>query len=216
MSLAATHIRFALDIKNEYKIKNINEYLSGAIYPDSRYVTKINRELIHYNELLDLNFCKSDFKKGWQIHFLCDATNNKITDNSFPELYENKYNGYCEERWITSTAIKIIRDIKDFKKININDYLGMFDIIKTPNGEKFDDVKQYNNVIKKIYSKKTELSINDACEGWLALGVEKNLVDKIKTTTETLCQNKEIIKRIDALYNKIILEYPKILKKYNE
>jgi len=217
MSLSATHIRFALNIKNEYKVKNINDYLAGTIYPDSRYVTKIDRELTHYDELLDLNFCKNDFKKGWHVHFLCDAVNHEITDHSFRELYQNEYNGcYNEEKWIIFTAIKIIRDIEDFKKININDHLELFDVIKNPNGEKPDDIKKYNDIIKKIYIDKKEMTIDDACEGWLSLGVEKNLVDKIKVSTHKLHKDKRLTKRIYDFYDKIIIEYPKIIKKYNE
>lgn len=71
MSLEATHIRFALDLKDEYKIKDIKKYISGTVYPDSRYITGIDRNLTHYNDILKPEFAKDDFKKGWQVHQIC-------------------------------------------------------------------------------------------------------------------------------------------------
>lgn len=47
MSLGATHIRFALDLRDRYQVQDIEKYLSGTIYSDSRYVTKIDRNLTH-------------------------------------------------------------------------------------------------------------------------------------------------------------------------
>lgn len=43
MPLEATHIRFALDLLNKYKIKNIDQYIAGAVYPDSHYITGIKK-----------------------------------------------------------------------------------------------------------------------------------------------------------------------------
>ena len=38
MALEATHIRFAYDLKEKYKITDLEKYISGLIYPDSRYI----------------------------------------------------------------------------------------------------------------------------------------------------------------------------------
>ena len=51
MAFTATHIKFALDFKDKYDIKDLSHYLSGAIYPDSRYVTGIDRNLTHNSDL---------------------------------------------------------------------------------------------------------------------------------------------------------------------
>lgn len=41
MALEATHLRFALDLLPKLEVKDINDYLAGSIYPDSRYTTGI-------------------------------------------------------------------------------------------------------------------------------------------------------------------------------
>ena len=47
MALEATHMRFALDLKNKYQVRNIKKYIVGTIYPDSRYLSGIDRTLTH-------------------------------------------------------------------------------------------------------------------------------------------------------------------------
>ena len=47
MPFQATHLHYALLKMPELDIKDINKYLSGAVYPDSRYTTKIERDLTH-------------------------------------------------------------------------------------------------------------------------------------------------------------------------
>lgn len=42
MALEGTHIRFALDVGDKYNIKDLGKYISGTLYPDSRYITGIN------------------------------------------------------------------------------------------------------------------------------------------------------------------------------
>ena len=68
MALEATHIRFALDLKDKYQVKDLEKYISGTIYPDSRYVSEIGRELTHPKDYLDWDiFAVDDFKKGFEI-----------------------------------------------------------------------------------------------------------------------------------------------------
>ena len=47
MALEATHIRFAFDLKDVYDVSDIDAFVSGSIYPDSRYVTGIDRLATH-------------------------------------------------------------------------------------------------------------------------------------------------------------------------
>jgi hypothetical protein len=119
MSLGATHIRFALDVKEEYKIKDLEKYISGVIYPDSRYITGIDRNLTHAH---DLFVADSDFKRGWQVHLICDEVQEAKRKELLPDLYKDKN----IDPWITNTAIKIIQDIDDFEAFNIQDYLDFF------------------------------------------------------------------------------------------
>ena len=113
MALEATHIRFALDVKDEYNISSLEKYLSGTIYPDSRYITCSDRDLTHSDGLLSLDFAKDDFRKGWYIHLVCDKVQAIVKEESRVSS-SNK-----TDDWVLSTAIKNIQDIKDVQCFDI-------------------------------------------------------------------------------------------------
>ncbi|MEK7102418.1 MAG: hypothetical protein AAB912_02170, partial [Patescibacteria group bacterium] len=105
MPLEATHIKFALDVQDKYSVQDVGKYLSGTIYPDSRYVTKIDRALTHGDYLLSPDFAIDDFKRGWATHFVCDKLFNKITDKNFPEYFNEQTRAGSEtEWWINKTV----------------------------------------------------------------------------------------------------------------
>ncbi len=87
MSLIATHIRFAINLKDIYHVQDIEKYIAGTVYPNSRYVTKIDRKLTHNNNILRPTFTKDDFKKGWQVHQICDIVQNKIKTKILPHFF---------------------------------------------------------------------------------------------------------------------------------
>jgi len=207
MSLEATHIRFALDIKEKYQVQDIEKYVSGTIYPDSRYITKIDRELTHNDDILRSEFAKNDFRKGWQVHQICDTIQNKIKKRALPELFLEKYNGYNEQRWVVSTAIKIIQDINDMQQFPIKDCLKYLKFSYNPNGENISDIKKYNKIIINLYKDKTKTTVEDNHKTWLALGIDNELNNKVKEKTKEFLKDKKLVKRIESCYQMILSDY---------
>jgi hypothetical protein len=41
MALEASHIRFALDLKEKFKVNNVQKYVYGTTYPDTRVLTRM-------------------------------------------------------------------------------------------------------------------------------------------------------------------------------
>ena len=103
MALEVTHIRFALDILERYQVNSLREYLSGTIYPDSRYVTRIDRNLTHNKHILGQHFSQSDFTSGWQVHCICDEVQRDVHQKLFPDFHT--YGG--SKKWIYLTALKL-------------------------------------------------------------------------------------------------------------
>lgn len=73
MAMQATHVKFALDIMDLLGVEDQREYLAGTMYPDSRYISKIDRKKTHdysvdFHDLLT----GSDFEKGWKVHVIYD------------------------------------------------------------------------------------------------------------------------------------------------
>lgn len=175
MALPITHIRFALDFKDKYKISNLSYYLSGAIYPDSRYLTGIDRVLTHNDQILDKDWADTDFKKGWQSHCLCDLAH-------------------------ISTALKIIQDMDDSKKFIVKNYLVYLDYANNPNSEYLDRIKQYNQLIINMYSVGREVSLNDYKNLCLEFKLDPGVVDNVLIKTAELLKDKDVVYRVGNLY----------------
>lgn len=205
MPLEATHIKFALDLKSKYKIKNLNEYISGTIYPDSRYVSKIERMLTHGGQESVFKNTNSDFENGWAIHLLCDKVCNKVIEEELPELFVGVGPaGQGTERWIIKTAIKGIQDMEIYKQFDPNPYLDMVDYFGSPNNESAEIIKRYNQIIKEMYHDKKEITILDIGEMWLKFNGESEMIEKINKKTELLLKNPVIEAKIKNLYDKMV------------
>jgi hypothetical protein len=204
MSLEATHIRFALDIIDRYEIDDVAQYISGAVYPDSRYMTRIDRQLTHHADLLLPSFADTDFKKGWQSHYLCDALQNKIKKTVFPEIAFAK--DFDENDWVVSTAIKIIEDIDDMQRFDLQACLPALDYAANPNGENLARVREYNQVIRDIYLGKAACEIDDYRPVFQAFGIGQELADRIIEQAKAFRDNKDSLEKIRSIYDLMIAE----------
>ena len=88
MSLEATHIRLALDLQDRLNISDRKKYISGTVYPDSRYISKIDRRFTHNPELVNELDGSDDFLKGMAVHYLCDKVALDIHKEWFYDLLD--------------------------------------------------------------------------------------------------------------------------------
>lgn len=213
MSLEATHIRFALDLQNKYKIKDIDQYISGAIYPDSRYVTGINRELTHDDRFLLPEFVTDDFKAGWQTHQICDLVYNAVRKRLFVDLFPVSYDSYNEQEWILSTAMKIIQDMDDMQAFDIQKYLKFLEYSHNPNSEDITEVKNYNNIMISLYKNKEITTVEENISMWLALGPEASLCEQVRVKTEEFLKDPLMLSRIKSIYREMVNSYSDVANK---
>jgi hypothetical protein len=215
MALLGTHIRFALDNKESLNIKRLDKYLSGTIYPDSRYLSKIDRKTTHNKKFLNKIFYKSDdFKKGWFIHLIYDQIQFKVLNDIFPDLldkFKQEKKNLSLEHWILRSNLKILQDINDISKFSIKKYLKYLEYIETPNGEKDETIKKYNQIFIDIY-KKNNPTFQDLINMWIKLGVDKKTTDQMEKQLKQINSDKTILERIPLIYPKT-LDYYKKLKK---
>lgn len=212
MALLGTHIRFALDIKDYFDIKNLDKYISGTVYPDSRYLTKIDRKITHCIDVYDENFFgKDDFKKGWMVHLIYDKIQAEVFKEIFPELFKkfgNEKLTISPENWVIRTGLKILQDLDDISKFNIKNYLKNLKYSGNPNKEKIEIIKEYNQMLVDIYQK-DEVLISDLINMWVKFEVEERLVKQIKEKTRELSLDQNISRKINLIY-------PATIKKYNK
>ena len=210
MALAATHIKFALDVKGKYHVQDMGRYLIGTIYPDSRYITGIKRELTHGDYLLSSQFASDDFKKGWSVHFVCDKVFNKITDKDFSEfLISGAPANFGTDWWINKTAIKILLDIEILKKIDIKQYLPMLNLVENPNGESIEDMRYSNSLTQKLYIKE-KVTIEDIGIMFLKLGIKKELIKGVVRKSTEYSTMPDFSIRINNLYESMLALAAKI------
>ncbi|MBI4239471.1 hypothetical protein HY620_00590 [Candidatus Uhrbacteria bacterium] len=198
MALEASHIRFALDLKEKYHVTDIQRYLSGTLYPDSRYSTGIARRLTHPNEGI---FGEDDFKKGWQAHLMVDDIQLTLIRNAMPDVFGGEIRQNSDE-WVKLTAIKVLQDIDDCKKFDIARYLSF--VAENPNNEDIEVIKKYNNVVSEMYSRPESINIDSYSVVWKVFGLSEELAEKITTQTEEYSADERVMQLVASLYGGVL------------
>ena len=161
MAQIVTHIRFALDLADDFVVTDMNRYLSGTIYPDSRYLTRVERQLTHPEDFLSKDFfLQNDFNKGWFVHLLCDHVQNEIIRDQLPNVCSGEVVQYSDE-WFRLTAVKLLQNISDAHACELKKYLACFDHVENPNGESIDLLLQYYRLFKTTFIEHAVISIGD-------------------------------------------------------
>lgn len=216
MALEATHIRFALDTKDTFEVENLDKYISGSIYPDSRYPTGIDRMLTHDDSQMTRDFWKGDdFRKGWASHLLYDKIQFSVHTEWFNDLLkENNPEMTGEEDWIVRTALKILQDIDDLQHFDIKPYLSALNYIETPNGEDKNKVKEYNQLFVSIYSKAPEVSVEDLEKMWIDWSIPTDIAAKMRNKAHEIQKNEHLMKLISKIYDETIERKDEFFNKY--
>lgn len=204
MALEASHIRIALAVEDILSITDRGSYLCGAIYPDSRYVTKTERLLTHpgdYRE--DPMFMRGDFYKGWLVHLLTDDIQYKAMQETLPKVCEG-VDGQGSDVWIRRTAIKIIQDMSDAKSFDIPSVFPFLNQAFTPNSEDEILMKEYNNLFITMYQSVHELSLESYATFWRAFGLDRDTEKRLITQTEAYITDRDITSKAESLYETVV------------
>lgn len=203
MALEGTHIRFAIDLMDEYDIQDIDAYISGTLYPDSRYITKTERNLTHDEKYLKKEFANDDFKKGWRVHLLCDKIQGRhiriIADTQDKTAQQN------DHIWINHTVIKVLQEISDLKQFDISKYLPYSRLSSVPNNENREMLKGYYEFVKNFYAK-SNLQIEDYRAVLDVFGIPKDVENEVISKCASMQKDEMKMKEIENLYSLMIAE----------
>lgn len=204
MALEATHIKFALDFREKLGIRDFDAYIAGTIYPDSRYISGIERTETHGEFLLDPDFPTSDFKKGWMMHFVCDRAGNRAMDELFSDVQTDIIErGPGTRWWIRATALKILLDIEIYPKCDVQLYLP-FTYADNPKGEPIESIQRYHAIVAKMYTEKQTITAADARELWHDFGIDASLLGSLDACVAQYQQDQGIMERIEKLYGAMV------------
>ncbi|MCX6792469.1 MAG: hypothetical protein NTY12_00405 [Candidatus Falkowbacteria bacterium] len=210
MALPGTHIRAALELKDKLIVSDLKPYLSGTVYPDSRYATKLSRDLTHSEEYTKKSFYEnSDFKKGWAVHQLYDESQYEAFINNLGFLFSSTepiLDNFSDD-WLTLTALKVVQDILDIQTFPIKDYLCCLDYVECPNNEIEEDLKDYNAGIVKMY-KSLPTQPTDYYSRFTFLKFKPGLIDKLLKRAEEFSVNQIIMEKLKNIFTETIKKIP--------
>jgi hypothetical protein len=195
MSLEATHLRFSLMVKEDLGILDLEKYVAGVVYPDTRYLSGIKRGLTHDLDHFAGRSDLTDFEKGWLSHIIGDKIFKEVTEDKFGDLvlFEE-----FEERWSVITAIKIIQDIEDFLRFDIQGILPYLDYYELHFREDERKVIEYNHIIQTMYRGKTKLTVEDCLWLWEKLGMTRGEIARLKKKLVELYGEEGLVGKISG------------------
>lgn len=174
MALPATHFYFALQASANRNIDHMEAYLSGTLYPDSRWLTGVDRGATHAPQCLEESYSTTDFRLGWHQHCRCDQLQRELLVSATHLDHLNS-----QDRWIHMVVMKMIQDQIAIAAIDIDPCLAALDYVDTPNNEDSEDVARYFTLIRTIYSGKKALSLEDFEKLWLGVGLDRRTTREI-------------------------------------
>lgn len=202
MALPGTHLRFALDVAGHYPVHTMAHYLSGTIYPDSRWITGVHRETTHGERFLRKDFPDSDFTCGWHVHCLCDAVQKPI----YGRLLTDGGNQNEDQRWIRDSAAKIVQDMRDITLFNLKAHLPALDFAKAPSGEDIEMVRRFNSIVRNAYSVENGPSLEDYRHLWLNVGLSPALAADVISATDQMMSDSSFVGTIESAYDEMVLK----------
>lgn len=216
MALEGTHIRFALDSKDNFGVIEADKFISGSIYPDSRYPTGIDRTLTHDDTQMERRFWNDDdFRKGWAAHLLYDKIQYDVHTDWFKDiLRENNPHLSGEDDWIIRSALKILQDIADISQFDIKQHLNALTYIATPNGEQASSVAEYNQHLAEIYTNAPNVSIEDLEKMWVSWSISADIALKMRNKAYEIQANEELRSKVARIYNETLARRDEYYNRY--
>jgi hypothetical protein len=202
MALEGTHVRFALDLMPLLKIDDIGAYCAGAVYPDTRYVTRVDRGVTHGPDCPHDPFAEglSDFQRGWASHLLYDhEAGGAMKTFLSPEIGPLAQGSLA---WVEFTAMKVVEDLEAIRNApEVLERLQSLSIPAAPSGEPLEKLQYHFSVTSKLYQSAPSL---DGYRQWfIDIGAPKELSTGIATQARKMLDNIEYSANLTAIYQRV-------------
>lgn len=196
MAFEATHVRFARDVMPLLGIQNENAYYSGAVYPDSRYVTGIPRQQTHSK--IPFRMDLSDFDKGQLTHMMYDRVVAKQYLAGTP--WGNQPVLALDSAWEQLSGAKLAEDQISYDVLGEDvQILRELEIPDHPiQGEDMRALEQYYLELRKLYQQKPTMEMYYALLD--VFHVPEPIAKQVILATTTCLQNTERLASINAIY----------------
>jgi hypothetical protein len=203
MALEGTHVRFALDLLPMLKIDDIGAYCAGAVYPDTRYVTRVDRNVTHGADCPHDPFAEglTDFQRGWATHLLYDhEAGGAMKVFLSPDLGPL---GQGNAAGVEFTAMKVVEDIEAVqRRAGVLEHLQNLSMRTSPSGEPLEKLQYHFSVTSKLYQAVPTL---EGYRQWfLDIGAPEELAVEIETRAKSMLENAEYSANLRAIYQQVL------------
>ncbi len=210
MSFQATHLHFANQVKEIFNIQDFTRYFSGTLYPDSRYITKLERELTHNRiEPRKIFNLDDDFVKGWQIHLWYDKLAlphlDKIALGKSAKLLNMKDMAI----WTKVSGAKLVEDFHWWEKTDWPQILPNLKYITNPNQEDPAVLKKWYQHFIAFYKNKPNLE--DYRLQAAFMGIPKKRINLILIEANKIYNDKIKRAQTEQIMDQVILEFKNLI-----
>ncbi|MBU4314966.1 hypothetical protein KJ673_01015 [Patescibacteria group bacterium] len=205
MAMQATHVRFALEFEKELGIVDRALYLSGVMYPDSRYMCRVDRGLTHNPSLkIADTLVGSDFEKGWKIHVLYDMLQHDHILGLFG--ITDKVDGYSDD-WFVISSAKLVEDIESYKLLKESKVMESISPTCAPNNEDQSKLSRWYDMQRSVYcSENPSIESYQPIMDWFDEDIS-GAGSRWESIARDLQKDPEMVKNIHAMYGMIVKEF---------
>ncbi|MEK9155026.1 MAG: hypothetical protein AAB839_00070 [Patescibacteria group bacterium] len=203
MALEATHVRFALALRSKLGIQDLVAYCSGAVYPDTRYVTGIDRAVTHGPDCPHDPFVEglTDFERGWASHLLYDRyEGERIRELMMPSV------GSVERStraWIEMSAMKVVEDMLSVPKMGEDfQHLRSLALDVAPRGENIDLIRRHFSITADLYG--SECALDDYMTWIREVGADEEITTAMRNRVEEILKDEVLRRKIEAIFDGVV------------
>jgi hypothetical protein len=200
MALPATHLRFAAAVAEELDVTDRKAFFSGTLYPDSRWVTGVDRGLTHDRRFLDPGFPTDDFTLGWHVHCVCDHIQGRIHARLLRPLPERD----SDARWVLMAAAKLVQDMHDAARGDLGDHLTLLGDCRAPNDESSSDIGTYFGFVRRAYHRLTTPRWDDYAGLWDDVGLDPALISKVDEKTRWILADTVLVSKLQGSFDEMV------------
>lgn len=214
MSFQASHLHFAQKVQNIIKPQDLTRYFSGTLYPDSRYITKVDREKTHTGvriepqKILDLS---DDFDRGWQAHLWYDKLGmhylNKITLNRAWQMQDSDDIAV----WTQLSGAKLVEDLFWWQNTDWTQILPFLKFIANPYNEEEEILQNWYQHFIDFYQKQPNL--NSYRQQAEFMGIEPERIELILQKAQILYNDRPKREQIEKVMDQVIEEFKNLIHK---
>lgn len=201
MASQVSHIVYGKEIFDDCKDKNLSwpEFLVGTVFPDIRYIAKIDRGITHKFNTSKKQIPNKSFEAGMYVHSYVDEKREKILER------KGIYNLGFAKNWLYSTALKLVEDQILYDKYHDwDEAIKALDIYYEEEYKYVPDkeiVKKWHSLTKKLF--KVKPSNKTIREIILRMGIDENVCAEVLKQMQMIKSNKKAMSILSETYKEV-------------